>query len=104
MASPVERKQSWESLIGQAPFGQRELFGFLRDIKREGGRRRRRRWHSRAPPLSSSAAADCRRARRSSAARSARKGRFKATWKKEFKLPWREVGPPHHDDKVDSDQ
>jgi len=24
---------------------------------------------------------------------------------KEFKLPWREAGPPnHHDDKVDSDQ
>ena len=29
----------------------------------------------------------------------------KATWKKEFKLPWREAGPPNHlDDKVDSDQ
>jgi len=29
----------------------------------------------------------------------------KATWKREFKLPWREAGPPnHHDDKVDSDQ
>ena len=28
-----------------------------------------------------------------------------ATWKREFKLPWREAGPPnHHDDKVDSDQ
>jgi len=27
------------------------------------------------------------------------------TWKREFKLPWREAGPPnHHDDKVDSDQ
>jgi len=27
-----------------------------------------------------------------------------ATWKREFKLPWREAGPPnHHDDKVDSD-
>ena len=32
-------------------------------------------------------------------------GRRKATWKREFKLPWREAGPPnHHDDKVDSDQ
>jgi len=31
--------------------------------------------------------------------------RYKATWKREFKLPWREAGPPnHHDDKVDSDQ
>jgi hypothetical protein len=31
--------------------------------------------------------------------------RFKATWKRELKLPWREAGPPHHhDDKVDSDQ
>ena len=29
----------------------------------------------------------------------------KATWKREFKLLWREAGPPnHHDDKVDSDQ
>jgi len=29
-------------------------------------------------------------------------GRCKATWKREFKLPWREAGPPnHHDDKVD---
>ena len=29
----------------------------------------------------------------------------KATWKREFKLPWREAGPPnHHDDEVDSDQ
>ena len=28
-------------------------------------------------------------------------GRCKATWKWEFKLPWREAGPPnHHDDKV----
>jgi len=28
-----------------------------------------------------------------------------ATWKREFKLPWREAGAPnHHDDKVDSDQ
>ena len=26
-------------------------------------------------------------------------------WKREFKLPWREAGPPdHHDDEVDSDQ
>ena len=32
-------------------------------------------------------------------------GRYKATRKREFKLPWREAGPPnHHDDKVDSDQ
>ena len=32
-------------------------------------------------------------------------GRCKATWKREFKLPWREAGPPNlHDDKVDSDQ
>jgi len=32
-------------------------------------------------------------------------GRCKATCKREFKLPWREAGPPHHhDDKVDSDQ
>ena len=32
-------------------------------------------------------------------------GRCKATWKMEFKHPWREAGPPnHHDDKVDSDQ
>jgi len=31
------------------------------------------------------------------------KGRCKATWKSEFKLPWREAGPPNqHDDKVDS--
>jgi len=30
---------------------------------------------------------------------------FKASWKREFKLPWREAGPPnHHDDKLDSDQ
>ena len=30
---------------------------------------------------------------------------FRITWKKNFKLPWREAGPPnHHDDKVDSDQ
>ena len=26
-------------------------------------------------------------------------------WKREFKLPWREAGPPnHHDAKVESDQ
>ena len=32
-------------------------------------------------------------------------GRCKATWKREFKLPWHEAGPPnHHDDEVDSDQ
>jgi len=32
-------------------------------------------------------------------------GRCKATWKREFKLPWREAGSPnHHDDTVDSDQ
>ena len=32
-------------------------------------------------------------------------GRCKATWKREFKLPWREAGPPnHHDDKKDSGQ
>ena len=31
--------------------------------------------------------------------------RCKATWKREFTLPWREAGPPsHHDDNVDSDQ
>jgi len=31
--------------------------------------------------------------------------RCKATWIREFKLPWREAGPPNHrDDKVDSDQ
>ena len=30
---------------------------------------------------------------------------LKATWKRGFKLPWREAGPPNHDDeKVDSDQ
>ena len=35
----------------------------------------------------------------------AQEGRCKATWKKEFKLPWREAGPlNHHDDLVDSDQ
>ena len=28
-----------------------------------------------------------------------------AAWKREFKPPWCEAGPPHHlDDKVDSDQ
>ena len=33
------------------------------------------------------------------------KGRCKATWKREFKLPWREAGPPNHlNDKVNSDQ
>ena len=32
-------------------------------------------------------------------------GRCRATWKREFKLPWREAGPLNdHDDKVDSDQ
>ena len=32
-------------------------------------------------------------------------GRCKATWKREFKLLWREAGPPNHrDGKVDSDQ
>ena len=32
-------------------------------------------------------------------------GRYKAAWKEEFKIPWREAGPPNHlDDKVDSDQ
>ena len=31
--------------------------------------------------------------------------RYKATWKREFKLPWREAGPPNHlDDVVDADQ
>ena len=30
---------------------------------------------------------------------------MKATWKREFKLPWREAGPlDHHDDTVESDQ
>ena len=34
-----------------------------------------------------------------------KEGRCKATWKREFNLPWREAGQPdHHDDKVDSDQ
>ena len=32
-------------------------------------------------------------------------GRCKATWKREFNLPWRKAGPPnHHGDKVDSEQ
>jgi len=32
-------------------------------------------------------------------------GTHNATWKRGFKLPWREAGPlNHHDDKVDSDQ
>jgi len=32
-------------------------------------------------------------------------GRCKASWKRGFKLPWREAGPPsHHDKKVDSDK
>ena len=32
-------------------------------------------------------------------------GRCKATWKREFKLPWREPGLlNHHDNIVDSDQ
>jgi len=32
-------------------------------------------------------------------------GGLGATWKREFKLPWREAGPSnHHDDKVVSDQ
>ena len=36
--------------------------------------------------------------------RSTLEGRYKATWKREFKLPWREARPlNHHDDKVDSD-
>ena len=31
--------------------------------------------------------------------------RYTATWKREFKLPWRESGPLNNlDDKVDSDQ
>ena len=30
---------------------------------------------------------------------------MRATWNREFKLPWREAGPPNYlDDKVDSDQ
>ena len=33
-----------------------------------------------------------------------KEGRYKATWKREFKLPWRQAGPPNHlDNKVDSD-
>ena len=32
-------------------------------------------------------------------------GGCKATWKKEFNLPWREAGPPnHHNARVDSHQ
>ena len=32
-------------------------------------------------------------------------GRCKATWKREFQLPWREAGPlNHHEDLEDSDQ
>ena len=32
-------------------------------------------------------------------------GGCKDTWKKEFKLPWREAGPPdHHECKADSGQ
>ena len=32
-------------------------------------------------------------------------GRCKASWKREFKLPWREAGPPyHHGKEVDLDQ
>ena len=32
-------------------------------------------------------------------------GRYKATWRRESKIPWREAGPPHHlDDNVDFDQ
>ena len=32
-------------------------------------------------------------------------GRCEATCKREFKLPWREAGPPnHYDDEVDSNQ
>ena len=35
----------------------------------------------------------------------AKEGKGEAACKREFKLPWREAGPPrHHDDKVDSDQ
>ena len=31
-------------------------------------------------------------------------GRYQATWKREFKLPWREAGPPNYlNDGVDSD-
>jgi len=46
----------------------------------------------RITPSTESDISDCRELRQS-------------TWKREFKLPWREAGPPnHHDDKVDSDQ
>ena len=32
-------------------------------------------------------------------------GRCKATWQREFKLPWREAGPPNYlNDTIDSDQ
>ena len=32
-------------------------------------------------------------------------GRYKTSGKREFKIPWREAGPPNHlDDKLDSDQ
>ena len=32
-------------------------------------------------------------------------GRYKAPWKREFTIPWREAGPPNHlNDKLDSDQ
>ena len=35
----------------------------------------------------------------------AQEGRYKVIWEREFKLPWREAGPPNYlDDKVDSDQ
>ena len=31
--------------------------------------------------------------------------RYKATWKRTFKLPWREAGPPNHlNDEIDLDQ
>ena len=34
-----------------------------------------------------------------------KEGRWEATWNREFKLPWREAGPPNHlDDTADSDQ
>ena len=34
-----------------------------------------------------------------------KEGKCKATWKREFKLPWCEASAPHHhDEKVDSDQ
>ena len=33
-----------------------------------------------------------------------KEGKCKATWKREFKLQWREAGPPNHlDDEVESD-